>query len=139
MLQKFKMTLRSFSFSYNNFSSLSGLICVGEVELSRNSQVFKITSHRSQLKSGALWHSLKQRIELGFQTTFGFKFRNGVFHAHGGNANGSVINQSMISVSHVHLDRPSMINQHMQDAAHEKVYQAAICFVIQTEREIARK
>jgi hypothetical protein len=110
MLQKFKMTLRSFSFSYNNFSSLSGLICVGEVELSRNNSVFKITSHRSQLKSGALWHSLKQRIELGFQTTFGFKFRNGVFHAHGGNANGSVINQSMISVSHVHLDRPSMIN-----------------------------
>ena len=63
---------------------------------------------------------MKQRIELGFQTTFGFKFRNGVFHAHGGNVNGSVINQSMVSVSHVNLDRPS--NIHMQDAASEKVY-----------------
>jgi len=82
MLQKFKMTLRSFSFSYNNFSSLSGLICVGEVELSQKNSVFKITSHRLSHKSGALWHSLKQRIELGFQTTFGFKFRNGVFHGH---------------------------------------------------------
>lgn len=27
----------------------------------------------------------------------------------------------------------------MQDMVHEKIYQAAICFVIQTEREIARK
>lgn len=132
MLQKFKMTLRSFSFSYNNFSSLSGLICVGEVELSRSNSVFKITSHRLSHKSGALWHSLKQRIELGFQTTFGFKFRNGVFHTTHGNANASVINQSMISASGL-MDRP------MQDANQEKVYQAGICFLIQTEREIARK
>jgi len=59
MLQKFKLTLRSTSFSFNNFSQLTGLICIGDVDLSRHNSAFKITSNRNQLKSGALWHSLK--------------------------------------------------------------------------------
>ena len=66
MLKKFKMTLRSFSFTYNNFSSLNGLCCIGNVDLTSNSHAYKIISHKNSLKSGALWHSLKQRIENGF-------------------------------------------------------------------------
>ena len=76
MLKKFKMTLKSFSFTYNNFSSLSGLTCVGDVDLSSHNSAYKITSNKNNRKSGALWHSLKQRIEMGFQTYFGFRFRN---------------------------------------------------------------
>ena len=83
MLKKFKMTLKSFSFTYNNFSSLSGLTCVGHVDLSSHNSAYKITSNKIDRKSGALWHSLKQRIEMGFQTYFGFRFRNQVFHMHG--------------------------------------------------------
>ena len=66
MLKKFKMTLKSFSFTYNNFSSLSGLTCVGHVDLSSHNSAYKITSNKIDRKSGALWHSLKQRIEMGF-------------------------------------------------------------------------
>ena len=66
MLKKFKMTLRSFSFSYNDFRSLNGLCCTGDVDLTSASHAYKITSHKNSIKSGALWHSLKQRIENGF-------------------------------------------------------------------------
>jgi hypothetical protein len=94
-LKRFKFVLRSFSFSYSNFSSLNGLICSGDVDLSKNNSAFKITSSRNHVKSGALWHSLKQRIEMGFQTTFGFRFRNNLFHAVG--AGHSQLGQSIIS------------------------------------------
>ena len=79
-LKKFKMTLRSFSFVYNNFSVLQGLVAVGDVALYGRSHAFKIKAHKNQSRSGALWHSLKQRIEMGFETTFGFRFRNSIFH-----------------------------------------------------------
>jgi len=59
MLKKFKMTLRSFSFSYNNFSSLNGLCVIGNVDVSTNTHAYKIMSHKNSVKSGALWHSLK--------------------------------------------------------------------------------
>ena len=98
MLKKFKMTLRSFSFTYNNFSSLNGLCCIGNVDLSNNNYAYKITSHKNSIKSGALWHSLKQRIENGFQTHFGFRFSNSVFH-YGAGGGASQLNQSMISNS----------------------------------------
>lgn len=64
MLKKFKLTLRSFSFRYQNFEYLTGLACIGDVNLSSNA--YKITSNKKSVKSGALWHSLKQRIENGF-------------------------------------------------------------------------
>ena len=76
MLKKFGMTLRSFSFTYNNFSSLNGLACIGDVDLSSTNYAYKITSNKNSIKSGALWHSLKQKIENGFQTHFGFRFSN---------------------------------------------------------------
>ena len=66
MLKKFKMTLRSFSFCYNDFRTLNGLCCTGDVDLTSGSHAYKITSHKNSIKSGALWHSLKQRIENGF-------------------------------------------------------------------------
>ena len=66
MLKKFKMTLRSFSFTYNNFSSLNGLACIGDVDLSSTTHAYKIISNKNHIRSGALWHSLKQRIETGF-------------------------------------------------------------------------
>jgi len=78
--KKFKFSLRSFSFSFKSFNSLSGLIFIGEVDLSKHTNAFKITSTRNHIKSGALWHSLKQKIEIGFKTTFGFRFRNHMFH-----------------------------------------------------------
>lgn len=78
MLKKFKLTLRSFSFRYQNFEYLTGLACIGDVNLSSNA--YKITSNKKSVKSGALWHSLKQRIENGFQTNFGFRFSNQIFH-----------------------------------------------------------
>ena len=59
MLKKFKMALKSFSFMYNNFSTLNGLICVGNVELSSHNSAYKINSNKNDRKSGALWHSLK--------------------------------------------------------------------------------
>ena len=58
-LKKFKFALRSYSFSYKNFNNLEGLILVGDVDLSKHTNAFKITSSRNHLKSGALWHSLK--------------------------------------------------------------------------------
>lgn len=96
-LKKFKFTLRSFRFQYSNFSSLNGLVIAGDVDLSKTNFAFKITSSRNHSISGALWHSLKQRIEMGFQTTFGFKFRNNLFHSVGGGQ--SVLGQSIMSQS----------------------------------------
>lgn len=58
-LKQFKVSLRSFSFQYNNFSNLNGLVLVGEVDISKHTNAFKITSNKNHLKSGALWHSLK--------------------------------------------------------------------------------
>jgi gamma-tubulin complex component 4 len=58
-LKQFKFALRSYSFSYKNFNNLDGLILVGDVDLSKHTNAFKITSSRNHLKSGALWHSLK--------------------------------------------------------------------------------
>lgn len=35
MLKKFRMSLRSFSFDYPNFSSLNGLDCIGYIDYSK--------------------------------------------------------------------------------------------------------
>ena len=76
MLKKFGITLSSFSFVYNNFKSLNGLSVIGDVELSKNIFAYKIMAKKNSNKSGALWHSLKQKIENGFQTNFGFRHCN---------------------------------------------------------------
>ena len=135
MMKKFSLSLRSCQFTYNNFSSLNGLACIGDVDVSSTTHAYKIISNKNHLRSGALWHSLKQRIENGFQTHFGFRFRNTVFHGQGT----SVMNQSVIS----HQDmRDSTMMNNMTMAVQTnpdgtKTYQAAICLIIQTEREIA--
>ena len=64
--KKIKFALRSFSFTYKSFSSLAGLTFFGDVDLSKHTNAFKITSSRNHIKSGALWHSLKQKVEMGF-------------------------------------------------------------------------
>ena len=80
MLKKFKMTLRSFSFNYPNFNQLQGLDCIGYIDYSKEKQAIKITSNKNTSKSGALWHTLRQRIENGFNTVFSFRFVNQIFH-----------------------------------------------------------
>lgn len=76
-LKKFKLKLKSFSFIYNNFKELGSLIYIGQVNVdTKRNYAFRITSTKHSRKSGALWHSLKQRLDYGFKTTFGFKFRN---------------------------------------------------------------
>ena len=66
MMKKFSLSLRSCQFTYNNFSSLNGLACIGDVDVSSTTHAYKIISNKNHLRSGALWHSLKQRIENGF-------------------------------------------------------------------------
>lgn len=97
-LKRFKFSLRSFSFAYKNFNSLNGLTFFGDVDLSKHTHAFKITSSKNHIKSGALWHSLKQKVEMGFKTTFGFRFKNHIVHG-GSQANQSQLGQSMISSS----------------------------------------
>lgn len=58
-LKQLKFALRSYAFSYKNFNNLNGLILIGDVDLSKHTHAFKITSTHRSLKSGALWHSLK--------------------------------------------------------------------------------
>ena len=103
-LKKFKLKLRSFSFNYNNFSTRNGLVCVGDVnieQLSKNNYALRIRSTKNSRKSGCLWHALKQRIDMGFKTTFGFRFRNPLVHDTRGGAgvHGGVMNASIISGS----------------------------------------
>jgi hypothetical protein len=92
-LKKFKLKLRSFSFSYSDFSILSGLSYIGDVKVAHKS--FIIISTKNAKKSGALWHSLKQKIDMGFKTRFTFKFRNPLIH----NDRGHGMNASIISGS----------------------------------------
>lgn len=74
-MKRFKFRLRSFSFSFRNFSSLTGLIYIGDVGLDRN-KAFRINSQKQSNKSGSLWHSLKQKVDQGFYTSFGIRNKN---------------------------------------------------------------
>lgn len=121
-LKKFKMKLRSFSFIFNNFMTLSGLIYIGDVNIdTKRNFAFKIISTKTSRKSGALWHSLKQRIDMGFKTTFGFKFRNPILHHERGfGMNASIVSGSVLGspgrASHRNfntgLDHNSIITPH---------------------------
>jgi gamma-tubulin complex component 4 len=73
---KFKLKLRSFSFQFKDFSTLTGLVYDGDIRFDQQSNVLRITSTKNSSRSGCLWHSLKQRIDLGFKTSFAFKFVN---------------------------------------------------------------
>ena len=75
-MNKFKLKLRSFSFIYRDFATLTGLIYDGDIRFDQATNVLRITSTKNSSKSGCLWHSLKQRIDLGFKTSFAFKFVN---------------------------------------------------------------
>lgn len=75
-INKFKLKLRSFSFQFKDFSTLTGLVYDGDIRFDQQSNVLRITSTKNSTRSGCLWHSLKQRIDLGFKTSFAFKFVN---------------------------------------------------------------
>lgn len=59
LMNKFKMKLRSFSFMYRNFGTLTGLIYDGDIRFDQSTNVLRITSTKNSSKSGCLWHSLK--------------------------------------------------------------------------------
>lgn len=58
-MNKVKMKLRSFSFMYRNFATLTGLIYDGDIRFDNATNVLRITSTKNSSKSGCLWHSLK--------------------------------------------------------------------------------
>lgn len=97
-LKKFKLKLRSFSFNYSDFTLLAGLSYIGDVKIAHKS--FIIISTKTSPKSGVLWHSLKQRIDQGFKSTFSFKFRNPLIHHDKGighlGMNASIISGSVL-------------------------------------------
>jgi len=148
MMNKFKLKLRSFSFVYRDFSTLTGLIYDGDIRFDQQTNVLRITSTKNSSKSGCLWHSLKQRIDLGFKTSFAFKFVNPLAQNRGGTGGG--VNQSLISGSVAGtprgkpdggFNRASNLAGDRQDdqlpaAANVKQYDAAVAFIIQNEKEV---
>ena len=98
-LKRFNLKLRSFQFNFNNFLTMQGLTYIGDVYLDKKIHAFRIRSSKNSTKSGALWHCLKQRLEMGFKTTFAFKFRNHLVHTQGGAYLPGGLNQSMMSGS----------------------------------------
>jgi hypothetical protein len=72
-----------------------GLCYIGDVLLEKKSMSFRIRSSKSSTKSGALWHTLKQKVDQGFKTTFAFKFHNALVNQ------GAHMNESMVSASGV--------------------------------------
>jgi len=74
--KRYKLTLRNFYFVYKDFARLQGLIYDGDIRFDSAQNCLRITSTKNSSKSGCLWHSLKQRIDLGFKTSFAFRFIN---------------------------------------------------------------
>lgn len=71
------------------------LIYSGDVYIdSKRNFTLQIKSQKTSRKCGSLWHCMKQRIDMGFKTTFGFKIKN---QSHG--ERGPGMNASMISGS----------------------------------------
>ena len=97
-LKRFKLKLRSFQFNFNNFSTMQGLSSIGDVRTEkRRNYAFMIRSSKNSSKSGALWHCLKQRLDMGFKSSFSFKFENSLVNPEAIMAGG--LNQSMVSGS----------------------------------------
>ena len=69
---------------------------IGDISIDKRNNGFRIRSSKNARKSGALWHSLKQRIDLGFRTTFAFKFRNALIHHTNNMGMGSIMHESVL-------------------------------------------
>lgn len=93
-LKKFKLKLRSYAFNYSDFSSLAGLSYIGDVKTA--SKAFIIVSTKNSRRSGALWHSLKQKLDVGFKSAFSFRFKSPLIHGGGLGLNASVISGSVL-------------------------------------------
>jgi gamma-tubulin complex component 4 len=75
-LKLFKIKLRSFQFNFNNFSTMQGLYSIGdERNEKRRNYAFMIRSSKNSSKSGTFWPCLKQRLDMGFKTSFSFKLK----------------------------------------------------------------
>ena len=74
---------------------MNGLVYIGDILIDNKNKGFRIRSSKNARKRGALWHSLKQRLDLGFRTTFAFKFRNALIHHHS-NLIGSIMHESVM-------------------------------------------
>jgi hypothetical protein len=130
IMKKFKLKLRSFSFQFRDFSTLTGLVYDGDIRFDQQTNVLRITSTKNSSKSGCLWHSLKQRIDLGFKTSFAFKFVNPLAQK-----NPTGVNQSLVSGSVAGTPRggrPSNLGDGEPSGMHlkGKYNEAAVAFVI---------
>eukprot|EP00347_Sterkiella_histriomuscorum_P015647 403356230 len=75
----------------------SGLYYIGDVHIDiKKNYSFRIRSQKTSRKSGALWHCLKQRLDMGFKTTFAFKFKNMLINGGGQGMNASIISGSVM-------------------------------------------
>ena len=138
--RKFKLTLRNFFFVYRDFTRLPGLIYDGDIRFDQVNNCLRITSTKNSSKSGCLWHSLKQRIDLGFKTSFGFRFMNPLGMQKGG------VNASMLSGSQAGTPRhardsfvPPKLGMQPGDevlGGDRQVIDCAVAFIIQNEKEV---
>lgn len=95
--KKFKFRMRSFSFNFKDFRSRDHLSCPGAVYQNRGTTSLRIAATRKSRRSGAIWHSFKQKIDTGFKSAFNFRIKNPIiFNSYGGGDNA---NMSMISAS----------------------------------------
>lgn len=94
--KKFKFRMRSFSFNFKDFRVRDHLSCPGAVYQNRGTTSLRIAATRKSRRSGAIWHSFKQKIDTGFKTTFNFRIKNPVvLNTYGGDK----VNMSMMSES----------------------------------------
>lgn len=131
IMNKFKLKLRSFSFQFRDFSTLTGLVYDGDIRFDRQTSVLRITSTKNSTKSGCLWHSLKQRIDLGFKTSFAFKFVNPLAQrGRDGNMNQSIMSGSMIGTPRNRMEKEGLGAGNDPLNPKGKQYEAAVAFVI---------
>lgn len=111
----------------------------GDIRFDKQTSVLRITSTKNSSKSGCLWHSLKQRIDLGFKTSFAFKFVNPLVSKGGkdGNVNQSIMSGSMAGTPRNRENKAGPgAGENDPSLPKGKQYEAAVAFVIQNEREV---
>lgn len=99
--KNFKFRMRSFSFNFKDFRRRDHLSCPGAVYQNKGTSTLRIAATRKSRRSGAIWHSFKQKIDTGFKSSFNFKIKNPiVLNAYGGvdAANMSIISSSPFGV-----------------------------------------
>lgn len=94
--KKFKFRMRSFSFNFKDFRTRMHLSCPGAVYQARGSTSLRIAATRQSRRSGAIWHSFKQKIDSGFKSSFNFKIKNPIVI---NTLGGDIVNMSIISGS----------------------------------------